>query len=78
MKMGAVIDYCSANGIYYTKRKIFKFLDVPQATGYVWFPVAASPNFRRPQQPADASSVSLSTLKLSPSAKLKNPVRNSG
>jgi hypothetical protein len=53
IKIGAVIDFCSANGINWGKAKIFKFFDVPQATGYMWFPGTVSPNFRRPTQPAD-------------------------
>jgi hypothetical protein len=77
IELGAVIDFCNANDISFSKLKLFNFFGVPQATGYMWFPGGSSTNTRRPQQPADISSVS-STSNQSPPAKRQNPVRNGG
>jgi hypothetical protein len=81
VEIGAVIDFCNANGIpNLSKRAIFKFFKVPDSTGFNWFPGSSSPNHRRATQLADAdpSSISQASRQQSPPIKRKNPVRNGG
>lgn len=78
IEIGAVIDFCNANGLTnWSKWKIFKFFEVPQTTGHRWFPDSSSPNHRRPTQPKVISSV-LPTPPESSPAKRQNPVCNGG
>lgn len=78
IEIGAVIDFCNANGLTnWSKQKIFKFFAVPATTGHRWFSDNSSPNHRQPARPEVISSV-LPTSPESPPAKRPNPVRNGG
>jgi hypothetical protein len=79
IEIGAVIDFCDAKGLKFSKTQIFLFFGVLRQTGSNWFPNSYSSNRRQQNQPKSATPSTLSAShQQSPPVKRENPVRNGG
>src|ERR1700738_4529559 len=79
LEIAAVIDFCDAKGLKFSKTQVFQFFGVLQQTGSKWFPSSYSPNHRQQTQPASTtSSISSASHQQSTPVKRQNPIRNGG
>jgi len=79
IEIGAVIDFCAAKGLKFSKTQVFLFFGVLQQTGSNWFPSSYSSNRTQQTQPKSATpSIPPASHQKSPPVKRQNPVRNGG
>lgn len=78
VEIAAVIDFCTAQGLNFSKTQVFRFFGIVRRTGSLWFPSSYSPIDRGISQPESAPPIVLTAREEALPVKRQNPIRNGG